>query len=110
MFPADLEEGNNLKPSLSAVRSDEANFDDVSERGFAVVQDSSGPKFQQLDTLEGSYWSPPSGTPEPKNASANIDILNFICPWPNAGHHRLRAGDLRYEICTPARSPCAWRC
>ena len=54
-FPANLQEGNNLKPSLSAVRPDQANLYDVSDRRFAVVQDGSGPKFQQGDILERSY-------------------------------------------------------
>jgi hypothetical protein len=53
--PANLQEGNNFKPSLSTVRPDQANLHDGPGRRFAVVQDSSGPKSQQRDILEGRY-------------------------------------------------------
>jgi hypothetical protein len=40
--------------------------------------------------------SPPSGTPAPRNASTNMDILSFICPWPN--DQRSHAGPMTPDM------------
>jgi hypothetical protein len=55
MFTVPFLGENDFERSLSAVRRDEANFDDIPDPRFAVVEDSCGPKFQQRYVPKRSY-------------------------------------------------------